>query len=217
MAFLLAYAKEHRQFPEEQKIDIPYPERKFLPHIIAKRFGITNIGVELNMRKPNSGRAQSHILRTFIRLPKPSLPCCLGVIYHEIAHIVNDRKFHNHPNYHGGHLGTFRTALIKVYCEAKQFIGQARAEAQAMVAEERAELDKASQAYQKKIQQKKAIKAMRKTPEYKMQKLRERIKRLESRAKRISTLLSSARRSLAAYNRNLAKKEAGVALTGGIT
>ena len=207
MANLKAYAWEHNHYSDEQKIDIPYPERKFLPHIIAKNFNIHNLTLAFNMRKPNSGLAHTGSWHPHIQLPKPSLPCSLGVIYHEIAHVVNDRHFKSAKNYHKGHLGSFRTALIKVYAEARHFRADARSQAVCEVLAWRQERENQALKANRALEQKAKLKAMRKTPEYKIAQLKKRIKKLETRAKRINTLLKSAKRSLASRERHLAKRQ----------
>lgn len=206
MAYLHAYKWEHDTFPEEQKIEIPFPERKFLPNIIAKKFNIQNMSVVFNMRRANSGRAFTGTWHPHIRLPKSSLPCCVGVIYHEIAHVLNDKDFKNAKNYHSGHLGSFKTALIKVYAEARQFLPVARAQAVQEALTWQQSVHKKALQMATAIQRIHDLKAMRKTPEYKVDQLRKRIRKLETRAKRINTLLRSAKRSLASRERHLARR-----------
>jgi predicted SprT family Zn-dependent metalloprotease len=200
MARLEIYNWERDSFPAEREISIPYPERIFLPRIIAKKFNLPDIGVECDLNN-SGGKAYTSTYRLYIRLPKAGHWCCLGTIYHEVAHILNYEKFKGR-----GHRGTFKKALIKVYCEARQFIDKARAEAQTMVDRMNVEVEKKIESQKKHEDRASKLKAIRQTPAYKIEQLKKKIKKLETKSKRIKTAISKAQRSLAKRMWHQAKK-----------
>jgi len=207
MAHLLVYRWEHDKFPKEQKINIPYPERKFLPHILAKKFNLHNISVAFVFRKANKGDATSSTWSARIRLPKLDVPCSLGVIYHELAHVLNTQKFKDDKDYHPGHKGSFKRALIKVYIDSDRlYITDARAEAEQAIATWRAEREAKEIKAQKILDRKAKLKEMRRTLEYRVDQTRKRVKSLEMRVKRLQTALKKAKHVLLVREGHLARR-----------
>lgn len=196
MAWLMAYGREHAkpEFAYAQKLMIVPSLRRFVAHEIARKVGVKLNGVQLTKRRSNSGWA-SYTWNT-IALPIESKALNLGVIVHEVAHLLNHQKFGG-----SGHTGTFWKSLISVYIDTKidlkGILLRAKAKADEEAAGHRADAFRAMARAQARV----AVKAKKSSRAYKMDALRKRIAKNESRIKRLSTLVKSAKRSLAAYER----------------
>jgi len=210
MARLKVYQWEWDKFPEEQKTLIRSELRVPLAKALARKFGIRHLNVYQN-RRNGGGRAWGG---SSIQLPFSHDNCPLGIIYHEIAHLVNFNIFQYAEKNAGrpwknGHEFTFKRAVIKVYVESRQMhIEKAMAEAEAEVIATKAKMHKDFERGRKKFERQEQAKARRQSPEHKIEQARLRIKRLESRIKRFQTLLKSARRSLGARERAMAVRVA---------
>ncbi len=192
MTWLKAYAWEHERFPWHQRVRIKPELAPLLVAGLARQFKVT--AWAQNTLRRDGGHAY-----TSGKIEFCSRGVSLGVVFHEMAHVVNRQLYGG-----TGHTGTFRRALLKVYCETNRqevkrlLLDVLSAHGQSLK-RQRAESERAMRQAQRRA----ADKAFRKTREYKMQVLRERIKRLTSRQKRIATLLASAQRSLRAYERSV--------------
>lgn len=190
MAHLKVYEWERQTFPWAQRIEIIPKLREPVARLIARQQGIFLRGVQLT--KLGGG----HAWFNEIALPRPDYRCSLGIIMHEIAHCVDGQKYGGN-----GHRATFKRALIKVYCETKQdakhLLRNAKLQADERDREAKANLERLWAQSKRRAD----AAAYRKTREYKMDRLRERIKKLDTRMKRLATIRKSAERSLRAYER----------------
>jgi hypothetical protein len=218
MAYLKVYSWEHNLYPEEQRTLIRAELRVPLAKALARRFGIRHLNVYQRNRN-GGGKAWGG---SSIQLPFPHVDCSLGIIYHEIAHLVNFNIFQYTEKNAGrpwknGHEFTFKRAVIKVYVESRQmYIEKAMAEAEAEVVATNAKMHKDFERGRKKFERQEQAKARRQSPEHKIEQARLRIKRLESRIKRFQTLLKSARRSLGARERAMAVRAARAELPASV-
>lgn len=189
------YAWEHDQFPWHWRVKVRPEFRVLLTKRLAARFGLPSVNVTLTSRT----WAWAHGC-SWIELPCASHSCSLGMICHEIAHLVNYRFYKGR-----GHTGTFKRALIKVMVEART-MGMIPA----AMAEVRQELSlaakKASQAASREARQAQRLreaKELRQSPAWRLQHAQERAKRLRTRIKRLQTLLKKAERQARGLERRL--------------
>lgn len=198
---LAIYRWEWKEFAWAWGIEVKPQYRVPLTIRLAKHYGLTLLG---RVRLVTRGRGFEHSgvgflgKQSAIDLPAWGYPCKLGLILHEIAHAYDHQKLDGR-----GHTGTFKRALIKVQVETRtmRVLPRMFAEIRAELAEQEARSRRRVELEARSAERRLAGKAFRKTRAHKMDQLRKRIKRLESKAKRTDTLLKSARRSLAAYER----------------
>jgi predicted SprT family Zn-dependent metalloprotease len=202
MALLKAYEWEREKFPQEREIWIPAEERIPLTQAIARHLGLPLGPVELR-RRGGGGQYHHHNRGIWLAIPSKSLP--LGTIYHELAHLLHHVRFNG-----SGHTGKFKNCLRLVYFNTRPKIDALRQMVKNDIAfKELAQQGAAmvrAEREQRAAQQRAERTAIRKQPEFKLQQIENRIKRLQSRAKRIATLIKSANRSAAAYRRVIAAK-----------
>lgn len=195
MARLKAYAWEnaHPSFQWARRIRIVPALRRHVAFAVARAVGVKLLRVGLTKRGPCSGEAWL----SEINLSAPQYRLDLATIIHEVAHLVDHQKLGGGR----GHTGTFKTALIKVYSE----IGVNRKEVLRAAQAELMRLRWLSHKLMRKTvaqaQRQAEAAAYRKTRAFKMDRLRQRLARLDSRLKRLTTIRKSAARSLAAYER----------------
>lgn len=194
MAWLKVYQWEHERFKWEQRILIRPEYRRLLTERLAKHWGIK---VRVDFTKRNGGECVNGWI---IKLPTSNNRCPLGVILHEIAHAYDSQKYGNR-----GHEKTFRNCLSLIYHQSRPMLRvlllAVKAEAKMLAMEQKAAAEKQATKIESGAIRQASREALRKSPAFKMERLRIRIKRLESRAKRIGTLLKSAKRSLSAMER----------------
>ena len=197
MAWIKAYDWEHKTWPWHQKVRIGTDLQAAVARGVAGLFGIRDLEVRFG------GRSISRAYGTrSIRLAggrDGTVP--LGVILHEVAHLVNARLYGG-----DGHRGTFRKALIKVYCESQAGLSRVLRSAKAAADSERAAGERVAARAARDAQRRADRKAERGTTEHRADLAAKRVVRLERRIKRLTTMLKSARRSLAALDRSLELK-----------
>lgn len=113
MAYLKAYRKEKEKYPWQNKINVIPHLRYAVTHEVAKICNVRLNSVELNLRRPDSGRAWPIYKK--IRLPNPKHRVSLGVIIHEVAHI-----HHYQRTGKSGHTGKFWSSLHLCYAVVNQ-------------------------------------------------------------------------------------------------
>lgn len=189
---LAIYRWEREKFPWAHRVQVLPKYRIGIAQALLKQFADTRARVELSTR--GNGRAWGTSL---IALPGYAYPCNLALIIHEVAHIRAACLGSK------GHDAIFKKALIKVHVETRtmRLLPKMFAEIRKELAEQENRTRKDTERLARHLDRKLAQKALRKTRAYKMERLRERVKRLEAKAKRTDTALKSARRSLAAYER----------------
>lgn len=202
MAWLQAYQEEHERYPREQRIKLAPRLAELATRALAKAF---DLQVCVIMKNRSSGTCWPN---TFFgpEIWLPASGCSLGMVLHEVAHAYNWKRWRNR-----GHTGTFKNALSILYHHGRPLFRDILLTAYNQIQTERLEAQERSQRLSEKVQReatkRAAFEVERRTPTYKADKLRVRIRRLESRAKRIATILKSARRSLGVYERLAAKRE----------
>lgn len=198
MNYLAVYQKEAQRFPWERRINIIPKYRKEVCLALAKVFNVKVGRVRLVTR--GNGKAYPNAWIPQIDLPAPGERCNLGLIVHEVTHLYNYQYHHN-----SGHQKTFWNCLSLIYHHSRPqwyaLLSAAKKEADAKAIAEQVAIQKQMARIQAGAFKKASQEALQKTPQYKMDKLRKRIKRLESRAKRTATLIKSAKRSLSAMER----------------
>ena len=196
VTWIKAYADEHKAYPREQRIRLTPRLAELTTLALAKAFGLH---VYVHMTARTVGKCWGATIQL------PASGCSLGLVLHELAHAYNRQKYGN-----GGHTGTFKNALSLLYHHSRPLFEKILKDSWVQLQKERFEAKEAAykQFYrlQKEAEKRAAAVAERKTPAYKVEKLRARIKRLESRSRRLATILKSAKRSLGIYERLASKK-----------
>lgn len=209
---LKVYRREKDQWPWHQKVNIKPAFRRKLAVELARRFEIPLMGRVYLDKRGDAGHV--HKVNSFlgggeIHLPSPAHSCRLSVIFHEVAHLLDYKKYGG-----WGHRATFWTALCTVY----SFVDRAtlRDMLRRIVEQNRLEaaLSKSlAERHMRRAQRKAEEKVYRQGPEYRLKTAQDRVKRLRTRAKRIATLLKSAERSLRARERSVQKAGAEVVMS----
>lgn len=191
MAWLMAYEWERNKFSDERNIEILPQYRIPITKAILKHYGL-NSQVALTTK----GGGLASYRWNQISLGRPGYPCCLGTIYHEVAHMMNKSEHDER-----GHTGTFKKCLIKVYIEMKYELPRILERINREMETERAKSIKVVEKVIAVAEKKADAKAYRKTRAYKIEKRVRQIAKLEKKLKTISTRLKSAKRSLASLQR----------------
>lgn len=203
MAAEKCYAWERDKFPWHRRVWIKPQYRSLLTQKLARAFGIRGVSVTLNTRGWGWAHGSS-----WIELPGPRYSCSLGTICHEIAHLLNYQR-------HGGrgHTGTFKKVVTKVYVETRvmRMLPPIFAEIRKELAERQAKAEREVLVQVRREKRVLEAKELRKTPGWRLEHARQRIKRLETRIKRLTTMKKKAERQARALERVLAKRVSGKA------
>jgi hypothetical protein len=200
------YAWEHRQFKWHYAVKIAYEHRRRVAIELAKKFGIKDLRVDLDTR----GGGRAFVMQRRIRLPSWRHPCSLGLILHEIAHVWD--WIHLEGN---GHRASFKKAMIKLAIETRAMrylppiFAQIRLEEAARLAQARKGWDRsrrAQEAAQRAVDRRLALRERKKTPEWRLEHARARIKALGTRIKRLQTAQRKAERQARALERVVARR-----------
>lgn len=197
------YAWEKATFPKLHKINIKPEFRIPLTRKIAAHFGVKNLEVSLNTS--GGGWCRKTFWGYQISLGRPSVWCHLSTILHEIAHA------YSHENEGSvGHSKKFKHNLIKINVESWSLLpGIFRTIRQELALENLAAEAKV-QSEIRKAQKLTILKNFKKSYDYRIAHLKNRIKRLERKEKSIGTRLKSARRSLNTLERLQRSKTANL-------
>lgn len=193
------YAWEKDTFRWHWRVRVKPEFRVLLTQAMAERFGIKGVSVRLTDR--TWAHASVGFLHDLITLPNARNDCKLGMICHEVAHLVNWRLYKGR-----GHTGTFKRALIKVMIEAKPMLPSLFAHVRSVLHSRALETERQAQRADREAQRLRATRDLRKTTTYRIGLRRAQIKRLETRIKRLQTATKRARRSLAALERAEARR-----------
>jgi hypothetical protein len=192
MAADKTYQWEADLWPWHRRVHVRPELRAFVVKAIGRRFGL-NLWTELTLPW-GGGRA---LPGGGVKLGRPGARCSLGTIIHEVAHHYDQDRFGGF-----GHRASFKKALHLVYAHAdRAFLCKVLREAKMAATAKRAEQARAAERVMREAERREEAKAKRKTRAFKMEALRKRITKNERRVKRLMTLIKSARRSLAAYER----------------
>jgi len=200
------YSWEKGQFKWHFGIQIKPEDRWRVATELAKRFGIKDLRVMLDRR----GGGSAYVMERRIRLPTHRYSCSLGLIIHEIAHV------YDWVHYEGnGHRASFKKAMIKLSIETRMYrylipiyaqIRKERAESRAAYNARVERSQRAMAAADRAVGRKIALKAEKKTPEYRLASAKARSKTLATRIKRLQTAQKKADRQVRALERVVAKK-----------
>lgn len=200
------YAWEHEKFPWHYRIRIAPEHRWAVATELSKRFGIKDMRVQLDRR----GGGEAFVMERRIRLPSHRYGCSLGLILHEIAHVYD--WIHYEGN---GHRASFKKAMIKLSIETRMYrhlipiyakIRQERAEVMKRRVAQSERSQRVIAAADRAAQRKIALKAEKKTPEYRLASAKARSKALATRIKRLVTAQRKADRQVRALERVVAKR-----------
>lgn len=192
------YAWEREKFPWHRGVSIRLKYRSLLTQKLARAFGIRGLTVTLNRRSWAFAHGSS-----WIELPGEGHRCSLGMICHEIAHLVN---FQDHGG--RGHTGTFKKTVIKVYVETRvmRLLPPIFAEIRKELAEKRLKSEREAAAITRREQRVLDARSLRKTPGWRLQHALDRVRRLETRIKRLTTMKKKAERQARTLERSMAKR-----------
>lgn len=190
------YKWERETFPNQHQIMIQPQYRIALTAKLASAFKIR--GVDTLLR---CGSERGWCRKTFwgwqIVLPRYNEKCSLATIIHELSHAFADQN----EKISAHHSKKFKTALIKLIVESKKMLPSIFREIRHEQELEKLKLESVMQKEIIKAKKSVVIKEFKKSREYRIVKLKERIKRLERKQKSIGTRLKSAKRSLGMLER----------------
>ena len=189
---LAIYRWEWAKFPWAWAVKVRPEFRVMLTQELAEHFCEFRPVVRLSTR--NHGLAFGGME---VALPQAKYTCKLGLIMHEVAHLLAHAKGSK------GHDAAFKAALIRVHVEARvmKLLPAIFERIRATIKAQRRGYDRAVLRESARAFKRAKLAEHRRSRGYKMDLLRARIKRLESKKKRLETGLKSAKRSLAAYER----------------
>ena len=196
------YMWEQSRFPsnygERVEPDVAVALTKKFAHAfeVYRDNGYFKDAITVNLNNRSWGRAYPQ--RGRIDLPAGG--CSLGMILHEVAHLLN-WKLHQGR----GHTKTFKHVMIKCQVEGSHMYGKFLDEIEAEKKLNQEKFQKQMEKVTAQSIKKAEKKSYQKTRAYRIEKTVKRIARLERKAKGIATRLKGAKRSLSALQRAEAK------------
>jgi hypothetical protein len=192
------YAWEKDQFRWHWRVEVKPEFRVLLTQAMAARFGIKSVNVRLTDR--TWAHATVGFFADLITLPNHKNQCRLGMVCHEVAHLVNHRLYKGR-----GHTGTFKRALIKVMVEVKPMLPGLFGEVKRALHARAQESERQSQRAARQAQRLQEVKKTRQSPAWRLQRAQERAKRLRTKIKRLNTMLKKAERQERALARRVSQ------------
>ena len=192
------YRWEHRTFPWHFKVHIRGEFRRDLTQELARAWKAPIMG---NIRLNKNGGGEGGL--GIIRLPKAGWHCPLGLIVHELCHSIVGKK---NGRWHGRE---FRVEYIRRMAEVRRTDLLARCMKRVREKQRRRleEGIKGARRAARREERKEALKAKRKTLDYRIQRRLDQIVRLKRKIKGLQSRLKTARRSLVALERSKIRKE----------
>ena len=192
MAWLKIYGWEHEKFPWSRELSIVPNARVRLAELIGKAYGVR---VHASLTTRGGGTARGY----YVDLPRPSYDCPVGLIIHEVAHVVsNDQCYYPHKPGHGP---KFKKNLIKMMVEVRyalpKMLKQIGEENQAQHQKWIREAEKIVAKTSRRLEQK----DYRKTRAYRIELAVKKVARYEKKIKSYAKRLQKAKRSLSALRR----------------